>query len=152
MVTGQNDAFGRFFRIYSNFQIFTNETEKKPFSRRSHRRCSVKKDALKNFANFTGKHLCWNLVLIKLQAWRSPFVLKRDSNASVSCEFCEIFIEHLRRLLLSFTRDLLRFFQNMRENLENSTGCLLKQQHIIYRAELLTPTQKIQCPNANVTE
>ena len=27
-----------------------------------------KKDVLKNFANFTGKHLCWSLFLIKLQA------------------------------------------------------------------------------------
>ena len=25
---------------------------------------------LKNFAIFTGKHLCWSLSLIKLQAWR----------------------------------------------------------------------------------
>ena len=37
--------------------------------RSSHRRCSVKKDVLKNFAIFTGKHLCWRF-LIKLQAWR----------------------------------------------------------------------------------
>ena len=29
--------------------------------------CSVKEDVLKNFANFTGKHLCWSLFLIKLQ-------------------------------------------------------------------------------------
>ena len=28
-------------------------------SRRSHRRCSVKKDILKNVQNFSGKHLCW---------------------------------------------------------------------------------------------
>ena len=27
-----------------------------------------KKGVLKNFANFTGKHLCWSLFLIKLQA------------------------------------------------------------------------------------
>ena len=27
-----------------------------------------KKCALKSFANFTGKHLCWSLFLIKLQA------------------------------------------------------------------------------------
>ena len=26
-----------------------------------------KKDVLKNFANFTGKHLCWSLFLIKLK-------------------------------------------------------------------------------------
>ena len=31
-----------------------------------------KKVALKNFAIFTGKQLCWNLFLIKLQAFRSP--------------------------------------------------------------------------------
>ena len=30
----------------------------------SHRECSVKQGILKHFANFTGKHLCWGLVLI----------------------------------------------------------------------------------------
>ena len=35
----------------------------------SHRRCSVKKRVLKDIANFTGKHLCWCLFLIKLQAF-----------------------------------------------------------------------------------
>ena len=32
------------------------------------RRCFFKIDVLKNFANFTGKNLCWCLFLIKLQA------------------------------------------------------------------------------------
>ena len=27
------------------------------------RGCSVTKDVLKNFPNFTGKHLCWSLLL-----------------------------------------------------------------------------------------
>ena len=27
-----------------------------------------KKDILKNFANFKGKHLCWSFFLIKLEA------------------------------------------------------------------------------------
>ena len=40
------------------------------FSRSSHQRCSVKKGALKNFANFTGIHLSWSLFLIKLQTLR----------------------------------------------------------------------------------
>ena len=35
---------------------------------------------LKTFAIFTGKHLCWNLFLIKMQAFRGPALLKRDSN------------------------------------------------------------------------
>ena len=36
--------------------------------RSSHHRCFCKKGVLKSFANFTGKHLCWSLFLIKLQA------------------------------------------------------------------------------------
>ena len=38
--------------------------------RSSHRRCSIKKTVLKNYAILTGKHLCWGLFLIKLQAFR----------------------------------------------------------------------------------
>ena len=38
---------------------------------------------LKNSANFTGKHLCWSHFLIKLQAWGSATLLKRDSNTDV---------------------------------------------------------------------
>ena len=42
---------------------------------------SVPQEAvLKTFAIFTGKHLCWNLFLIKMQAFRGPALLKRDSN------------------------------------------------------------------------
>ena len=37
----------------------------------------------KNFANFTGKHLCWSLFLIKLQDFRAETLLKRDSNTGV---------------------------------------------------------------------
>ena len=37
----------------------------------------------KKFANFTGKHLRWTLLLIKLQALRPATVLKRDSNTGV---------------------------------------------------------------------
>ena len=38
---------------------------------------------LKNFANFTAKHLCWSIFFIKLQAWRAATLLKRDSNTGV---------------------------------------------------------------------
>ena len=61
--------------------------------RSSHRRCSIKK-GLKNFARFTGRHLCWSLFLIKLQAW-GPEV--------ISGEYYDIwkntyFEEHLRTI------------------------------------------------------
>ena len=42
-----------------------------------------KKGVLKNFANFTGKHLWWSLFLIKLPAFRPGTLLKRDSNTGV---------------------------------------------------------------------
>ena len=47
--------------------------------RNSHRRCSVKEGVPKKFANFTQKHLCWSLFLIKLTA----LLLKTDSNTRV---------------------------------------------------------------------
>ena len=40
-------------------------------------------EVLKNFANFTGKHLCWSLFLIKFQALSPATLLKRDSNTGV---------------------------------------------------------------------
>ena len=47
--------------------------------RSSHRRCSVRKAVLRNFAKFTRKHL------------RRSLFLKKETLAQVlSCEFCEI--------------------------------------------------------------
>ena len=39
---------------------------------------------LENFTTFTGKHLCWNLFWIKLQALTPATLLKRDFNTGVS--------------------------------------------------------------------
>ena len=51
--------------VYIIFQILICN----PLSfRRSYQMCSVKKAALKNVAIFTGKHLCWSLFLLELQA------------------------------------------------------------------------------------
>ena len=36
--------------------------------------------AFKKFANFTGKHLCWSFLLIKLKVFRPVTLLKRDFN------------------------------------------------------------------------
>ena len=42
-----------------------------------------KKGVLKNFSNFTGKHLCRSLFLIKLDAFRATILFKRDSTTGV---------------------------------------------------------------------
>ena len=47
-----------------------------PF-RSSHRRCSVRKGVLTNFAKFTGKHLCQSLFFNKLAAVRPATLLKK---------------------------------------------------------------------------
>ena len=47
---------------------------------------------LKNFANFTGKHLCWSPFFnIVAGLKRSVTFLKRDSNPGVFWEICEVF-------------------------------------------------------------
>ena len=61
---------------------------------------------LRNFSMFTGKHLCWSLFKIKLQALQHATLFKRDFNADVSLLYCKIFTisfftEHLPYLLLS---------------------------------------------------
>ena len=45
--------------------------------------CFVEKDVFKNFANFTGKHLCWSLFSKKWQDFWLATLLKRDSNTGV---------------------------------------------------------------------
>ena len=49
----------------------------------SNQKWSVKKGALKNFANFTENHLCWVSFIIKLQALRPATFFKRDSDTGV---------------------------------------------------------------------
>ena len=51
-----------------------------------------KKGALKDFAEFTGKHLCQSLFLNKVAGSRPATFIKKESLAQVfSCEFCKIF-------------------------------------------------------------
>ena len=60
-----------------------------------------KKNVLKNFAIFAGKHLSWDLFLIKLQDFRPAALLKGNLTQVFSCKYCKIFKstyfqEHLR--------------------------------------------------------
>ena len=51
--------------------------------RRSHQRISVRKGFLKNFENFTRKHLCWRVFFNKVAGLQPASFLKRGSNTSV---------------------------------------------------------------------
>ena len=48
-----------------------------------------KKVVLKNFSNFTAKHLCWSLFLIKLQNLRPATLLKRDFKICFPVKFAK---------------------------------------------------------------
>ena len=62
-----------FFRfLFSSFLCFVFRLSTKS----SHRRCSVEKGVLRNFAKFTGKHLCRNLFFNKV-AWN--FILSKNT-------------------------------------------------------------------------
>ena len=58
-------------------------------SRSCHKRCSVKKDVLKNFTKLTGKHLCQSLFFNKVAGLRHTILLKKGLAQMSFCEFCE---------------------------------------------------------------
>ena len=69
--------------------------------RSSHRRRSVKKGVLKNFANFTGRRLCWSLFLITLQVFKPAVLLKRYS-------YINVFLRNLRNFKSTYFEEYLR--------------------------------------------
>ena len=81
---------------------------KNPLGTRSHQRCSMQKDVLRNFTKFTGKHLCQSLFFKKSCSPKACNFIKKEILAQVlSCEFCEIskntfFKEHLWRAASEF--------------------------------------------------
>ena len=83
--------------------------------RSSHRRCSLKKSILKNFANFTGKHMSWRLFLIRLQAWGLKLYWKETATQMLSCKICEIlkniyFEERLRTTVTVISKSWMHSF------------------------------------------
>ena len=87
--------------------------------RSSHRSCSVKKAVLKNFANFTGKHLCWSLFLITLQVFRPAILLKK-----ILLHWCfpMLFAKFLRTPSLQNIWERLFLFISLQNNIANSSG------------------------------
>ena len=89
------------------YQLFYLLLKQAKNTRSSHWRRSIKKAALKNFANFTGKHFYWSRFFIR------PATLLKETRAQVFYGgICEIFKntyfeEHLRTtvsgILFNFT-------------------------------------------------
>ena len=58
----------------------------------SHRRCSIKKDVIRNFAKLIGKHLCHSLFLKKVAGWSTTLLKKWLRHRYFSINFPELFI------------------------------------------------------------
>ena len=99
---------------------------------------------LKNVTNFTGRHLCWSLFLIKLQTWKTAF--KRfEMIWSAQTEICDIFKsnyfeEHLRTtvpwnqfhklvVILSILNSHCEFFYPNKEKKQTRKGGLMRRLH-----------------------
>ena len=62
--------------------------------------CSIRKGVLRNFAKFTGKHLCQSLFFNKVAGLACSFMKQETLTQVFSCDFCQIskntfFTEHL---------------------------------------------------------
>ena len=74
-------------------------------SRSSHRKCSVRKDLLRNFARLTGKHLCQSLFFTEVGLRSATLLKKRLWHKCFPVNFAKFLrtpflTEHLRWLLL----------------------------------------------------
>ena len=64
-------------------ELFYRTPESCFFRRKIMTEAAVRLFALKDFALFIGKHLCWSLSLIKFQAFSPAALLKNDFNIGV---------------------------------------------------------------------
>ena len=74
-------------RPLSNFK----HLKQRGFFRSSRSQIFFKISVPKNFANFTGKRLCWSVFLIHLQALGLQLYQKETPTQVFSCEICETF-------------------------------------------------------------
>ena len=101
--------------------------------RSSHQRCSIKKGVLRNFTNFTGKHLCQSLFFNKVAGLRPATLLKK--RLWHRC-FPVNFVKFLRTPFLQNTsgRLLLETFTNTCHKCHNSKchKCIQHGVHMLY--------------------
>ena len=99
-----------FFNFWKNqkyqfiINLFTSLLQMKLF-KSSQQRCSVKKGFLRNFAEFTGKHLCQSLFFTQVAAQPATLLKKRLWHRCFPENFAKFlrtpfFKEHLQWLLL----------------------------------------------------
>ena len=98
--------------------------------RSSHRRCSVRKGVLRNFAKFTGKNLCHGLFVNKVVGLACNFIKKETLAQVFSREFCKIsqntFLQNTSgRLLLNLIKNHISSYQEKIIQSRFSAFCMI---------------------------
>ena len=121
-----------FFKITPRTQFVCKIHNYPIHFRSSHRKCSIKKGILKNFAKFTGKHLCQSLFFIFWRNFKNTFFTKHlRGTASV---ICNIFLSTSSLACSRRTRTLPRYLTPM-DIIARLTFNLGEQQTQIKRAD-----------------
>ena len=108
---------------YESPVLLNKESQVEPLRRSSRPEVFSKKGVLRNFAKFTGKHLCQSLFFNKVADLRSAALLKKRLwHRCFPVNFekflrTPFIIEHLRWLLLSLVDSKYQYIQRNRNNL-----------------------------------
>ena len=144
---------------YGVFQTFWSCTSNRVTSGEKVRSCrsemSCKKGVPKNFTKFTGKHLCWSLFLIKLQAVRLVQLIKKRLQikgfpVSFGKNFKNTFLREYHRWLLLKGLDKWKqklFLQNSKFSHPNCPTTHTSTQRLL----LLPVTNMKHYLNENIT-
>ena len=115
--------------------------------RSSHRKCSVRKDVLRNFAKFTGKHLRQSFFFNKVASFSLQLHLKRDSGTAVLLWIFEISKNtffHRAPLSNSFWSEIWRITCYLKD-----LRTLLKTLRFVYYSKR-TPYWELHGPTKNL--
>ena len=93
----------------------------------SHQRCSMKKGVLRNFAKFTGKHLCQSLSFNKFAGWSTTLLKKRLRRRCFPVNFAKFlgttFLQNTSGRLLLWQQDYLPITLDI--------NCKMQMQHVL---------------------
>ena len=104
---------------------------------RSNRSQTFFTGVLKNFAIFTGKHLCWSLFLIKLQVLACDFIKKRLQHRCFPVTIAKFlgaafFKEHLQWLLKHHPNSISRIYMFLKVCLDET----FRTEFLIFATEV----------------
>ena len=108
-----------------------------------HSQMFLKIGVLENFAMFAGKYLCRSLFLVKLQTWRPPVLLKRDSTNECFISLYDFLGSKLVRLQKKIKE--IKHIKIKTLSQGNLDGKYKTPKNLIVKLMILYGNKKMQC-------